>query len=189
MSVSRISKAMSFIDDELISEAEIYKPKSSYIITTIKVAAVAFAACLILAMIFYPEPKPDFPITFTSTTSANAEVLYAHQVYDHKVFGNYFPTEFADNYFVQGKIYIFDNTLEAEFFNHFNLDTIYLHISPKKYLPQDEIMGVVLYPEDKNSDITSYIWVDMGEYAAKYTSEKCDLSTLEGFEKMIESTK
>lgn len=189
MSVSRISKAMSFIDDELISEAESYKPKSSFVITTIKVAAVAFAACLVIAIIINPQPKPDFTITYTSTTSANAEVLYAHEIYDHKVFGNCFPTAFADNYFVQGKIYIYDNTLEAEFFNHFNLDNIYLHIFPKKYLPPDEIMGIVLYPEDKNSDITSYIWVDMGEYAAKYTSEKCDLATLDGFDKMIESTK
>ena len=189
MSVSRMSKAMSFIDDELISEAESYKPKSSYVITTIKVAAVAFAACLVIAIIINPQPKSDFPITFTSTTSANAEVLYAHEIYDHKVFGNYFPTAFPDNYFVQGKIYIYDNTLEAEFFNHFNVDTIYLHIFPKKYLPLDEIMGIVLYPENKNSDITSYIWVDMGKYAAKYTSEKCDLATLEGFDNMIESMK
>lgn len=189
MSVSRMSKAMSFIDDELISEAESYKPKSSYVITTIKVAAVVFATCLVIAIIINPQPKSDFPITFTSTTSANAEVLYAHEIYDHKVFGNYFPTAFADNYFVQGKIYIYDNTLEAEFFNHFNVDTIYLHIFPKKYLPLDEIMGIVLYPENKNSDITSYIWVDMGKYAAKYTSEKCDLATLEGFDNMIESMK
>lgn len=189
MNVSRISKAMSYIDDELISEAQSYKPKNSGVITTIKIAAVAFAACLILAIVFYPKPKPDFPITFTSTSSAKAEVLYAHEIYEHNTFGKYFPTVFADNYFVQGKIYIFDNTLEAEFYNHFNLDTIFLHVSPKKYLPQDVIMGEVLYPEDKNSDLTSYIWVDMGEYAAKYTSEKCDLSTLEGFDKMTKSTK
>lgn len=189
MSVSRMSKAMSYIDDELISEAESYTPKRNYVITSIKIAAVAFAACLVIAIIFHPEPQPDFTITYTSTTSANAEVLYAHEIYDHKIFGDYFPTVFADNYFVQGKIYVFDNTLEAEFFNHFNLDTIYLHIFPKKYLPQDQVMGKVLYPEDKNSDITSYIWVDMGEYAAKYTSENCDLATLEGFDKMIKSTK
>lgn len=189
MSVSRMSKAMSFIDDELINEAESYKPKSNLVITSIKVAAVAFAACLVLAMIFNPQPKPDFTVTYTSATSSNAEALYAHEIYEHNTFGKYFPTVFADNYFVQGKIYIFDNTLEAEFYNHFNLDTIFLHVSPKKYLPQDVIMGEILYPEDKNSDLTSYIWVDMGEYAAKYTSEKCDLATLEGFDKMIESTK
>lgn len=189
MSVPKIANAMSFIDDELISKAESYKPKSNLVITCIKVAAVTFAACLILAIIFYPEPKPDFPITFTSTTSGNAEVLYAHEIYDHNVFGKYFPTVFAENYFINGKIYIYDNTLEAEFYNHFNLDTIYLHIFPKNYLPEDEVMGVVLYPEDKNSDITSYVWVDMGEYAAKFSSEKCDLATLEGFDKMIESMK
>lgn len=189
MSVSRISKAMGYIDDELISEAESYKPKSSFVITTIKVAAVVFAACLVIAMIIKPQPKPDFTITYTSTTSANAEALYAHEIYDHKVFGDCFPTEFADNYFIKGKIYIYDNTLEAEFYNHFNLDTIYLHIFPKKYLPQDEVMGRVLYPQNKNSDITSYIWVDMGQYAAKFSSEKCDLATLEGFNKMIKSTK
>lgn len=189
MSVSRISKSMSFIDDELIIDAQSYKPKNRIVITSIKVAAVALAACLILAIVFKLQPKPDFPITFTSTTSANAEVLYAHEIYNHKVFGDCFPTKFADNYFISGKIYIYSDTLEAEFFNHFNLDTIYLHISPKKYFPQDQIMGKVLYPEDKNSDITSYIWVDLGDYAAKYTSEKCDLATLEGFDKMIKSTK
>ncbi len=189
MNVSRISKAMSYIDDELISEAQSYKPKNNGIITTIKIAAVAFAACLILAIVFYPKPKPDFPITFTSTSSANAEVLYAHEVYDHKIFGNYFPTALADGYSPIGKVYIYDNSLEAEFFNHNNQDTILLTVLSKALLPADEAINEVIFTKDENTDITSYIWVDMGDYAAKYTSEKCDLSTLEGFDKMIESTK
>ena len=189
MRVSRITKALSYIDDELISEADTFIPKKNYVVTTVKVSLAALVACLILAVIFYPKSKPDFPVIFTNSTSATAEVLYAHEVYDHKVFSDYFPTVLADGYLPIGKVYIYENRLEAEFYNHNNQDTIMLTIFSKNLLPADETINKVIFTKDENSDITSYIYVDMGEYVAYYTSEKCDLSTLEGFDKMIKSTK
>lgn len=188
MSVPKIAKAMNCIDDEFISEAESFVPQKSRKAAAIKIAAISLAACLILAIIFYPKPKPDFPITYTSTTSANAEVISVTDIYNHKVFGKYFPTSFAENYNLVGKVYIYTDNLEAEFYNHYNQDTISIIISPKKYFA-DVKTNVILYPESDSSDITSYIFVDMGEYIAKYSSEKCNLATLEGFDKMIESTK
>lgn len=189
MNITRISKAMSFIDDELISEAQDYKPRSSGVITTIKIATVAFAACLILAIVFYPKQKPDFPIAFTSTTSANAEVLYAHEVYDHKVFGRYFPTDFAKGYTPIGKVYIYNYCLEAEFYNPKTQDTISLTITPKELSPADETSDTVHYTVNKVTDVYSYIKLDVGNYVVHYTSEKEDLNTLEGFDKMIDNIK
>lgn len=188
MSVPKIANAMNFIDDELICEAKSFAAKKSYKLTAIKIAAVSLAACLVLAIIFYPKPKPDFPITYTSTTSTDAEVMSVTEVYNHKVFGKYFPVSFAENYNPIGKVYIYNDKLEAEFYNHYNQDTIGIIISPKEYFA-DVKTNEILYPESDNSDITSYIFVDMGEYITKYSSEKCDLATLEGFDEMIESIK
>lgn len=188
MSVPKIANAMNFIDDELISETETFIPQKSRKATAIKIAAISLAACLIIAVALYPKPKPDFPITYTSTTSANAEVMSVTEVYNHKVFGKYFPTSFAKNYYPNGKVYIYNEHLEAELYNHYNQDTISIIISPKEYFA-DVKTNEILYPESDSSDITSYIFVDMGEYIAKYSSEKCDLSKIEGFDKMIEIVK
>lgn len=190
MSVSRMSNAMSFIDDELISEAESYKPKSSFVITTIKVAAVAFAACLILALVIPLLKKPESDIATTLCTSSKAQSFSFAEMQTHHVFGQIFPETLPKDYHPDGEIYVTDDTtVEAIFCNHFTGDIITLIISPTKYFAGIETTDEVLYHESQEAGSTSYIYVESGDYIGYFFSEKCDLATLEGFDKMIESMK
>lgn len=189
MSVPKIANAISFIDDELISEAESFAPKKSYKATAVKIAATSLAACLIIAVSVPLLRKDDYNVTTTICTDDKAKSFSFVEIQTHHIFAKHFPDTLPKGYHPDGEIYVYDDTtLEAVFCNHYTGDAIYLIISPKKYFADIKITDKVLYPESEDSGNTSYIYVETGDYIAYYFSEKCDLATLEGFDKMIEST-
>lgn len=187
---THIVNALSYIDEQLISEAEDFVPKKHYKASAVKIGAISLAACLILVLLIPLLKKPTADFAPTLCTSCNVQTFSFAEMQTHHVFGQIFPKTLPKDYHPDGEIYVMDDTtVEAVFCNHFTGDIINLIISPKRYFAGIDTTDKVLYHENEEAGVTSYIYVDTGDYIGYFFSEKSDLATLEGFDKMIESMK
>ena len=187
MKIPRLAIAMGYIDDDLISAAEVYKPhhKKWYQLNWLKYGAVAACICIV-ALITIPLLSEQ--VTSPTNDTESQKVLTLAEAQAYEPFGEYFPSIVADGYYLEDEVRIYDQTvMQAIFVNDENGDALVVRIAPKTRYSNVET-GKVFY-KNKGDSKSSYLYVDCGDYIVYYSSAKCDLNEVQGFDKMVTSAR
>lgn len=187
MKIPRLAIAMGYIDDDLVSAAEVYKPhhKKRYPLNWLKYGAVAACIC-IAALIAIPLLSEQVPSPANDTEPKISLTFAEAQVYEP--FGAYLPSIVADGYSLEDDVGIYNQTvMQAVFVNDETGDALVVRIGPKARF-RDVETGTILY-RNTGDGKSSYLYVDCGDYIVYYSSHKCDLKEIQGFDKMVTSAR
>lgn len=193
----KLAIAIGYIDDDLVTGAAEYMPKKKMWYQKKWFRLSAIAACLALILIIpltkfvNQQPTIQQP-TIDSVGIGNSDdcvELTFEEALTNIPFGEYFPQVVADGYYLESEVYVYGKEyLEAAFINDENGDLLLLRIAPRSRFDNVET-DTVFYRSEDQKNKASFIYVDCGEYIALYSSKKCDLQVLPGFEAMINSAK
>lgn len=187
MKIPRLAIAMGYIDDDLIAAAETYKSSSTKWnrFNWLKYGAAAACICVVTLIAILSLSRQVSSPTHDTELS---KVLTLAEAQTYEPFGTYFPSNVVDGYCLEDGVYIFNQTvMEAVFVNDEIGDTLVVRIAPKARYSNVET-GKVLYRNNGDSK-SSYLYVDCGDYIAYYSSAKCDLNEIQGFSKMVTSSR
>lgn len=191
----KLAIAIGYIDDDLVTGAVEYMPKHKSWYQKKWIRFTAIAACLVLLLIFpitkfiQQQPTIQQPTIDQAGIGSDEDCieLTFEDTLANITFGDYFPQTFADGYYLETEVYVYGETyLEAAFVNDETGDLLLLRVAPRSRFDDVETDTVFYRSEDPSSK-ASFIYVDCGEYIALYSSKKCDLQVLPGFEAMINS--
>lgn len=191
----KLAIAIGYIDDDLVTGAIEYMPKGKKWYQKKWFGFSAIAACLALVLtipltLFFNQQSTIQQPTVDSNSIGNRDdcvELTFEEALIHTTFGVYFPQVVADGYYLESEVYVYDEEyLEAAFINDENGDLLLLRIAPRRRFDHVKT-DTVFYRSEDPSNKASFIYVDCGEYIALYSSKKCDLQVLTGFEAMINS--
>ena len=192
----KLAIAIGYIDDDLVIGAAEFMPNKKMLHQQKWFKLSAIAACLALLLIIPITQFVNQQHTIQQPTIDSAGIenddyieLTFEEALSNITFGKYFPQTVANGYYLESEVYVDgEKYLEAAFINDENGDLLLLRIAPRSCFDNIETDTVFYRSEDQNNK-ASFIYVDCGEYIALYSSKKCDLQTLPGFEKMIWSAK
>lgn len=187
MSIPRIANALSFVDEELVCCTIDYCPKPKEIFHFSWKQAIALAACLCIAVIasLWSHSKP------AENTGVDIEPciqLSLQEAQSDPVFGVYVPTIIPEGFALESTVKIYDGAvMQAVFVNETENSSFTVEI---RHRNRDENIttNTIMYWSESTQPESSYINVDCGDYIASYASDN-DLKRIEGFEKMIYSSK
>lgn len=190
----KLAIAIGYIDDDLVTGAAEYMPKKKAWHQKNWFRLSAIAACLALLVIIPITRFSNQQPTIQQPTIDSAGIgddnyieLTFEEALSHIAFGKYFPQTVADGYYLESEVYVDgEEYLEAAFINDENGDLLLLRIAPRSRFDNIET-DTVFYRSEDQTNKASFIYVDCGEYIALYSSKKCDLQTLPGFDKMMRS--
>ena len=185
MRTPRIVEAMNYIDDDLVSWAVEYMPQRTNRRKWLKLGAIAALFCCVIAVCPYVLQDFKEPI-------ANDNEPYTKINMDEigicEPFSVYFPTKIAKGYTLDTEIMVYDGELlEAVYVNDNTDDTLIIRVAPQSRFNGVDT-GIILYRTDKGDGKSSYLYVDCGDYIVYYSSAKCDLKELDGFDAMVNSS-
>jgi hypothetical protein len=195
-STPKLAIAIGYIDDDLVTGAVEYMPKKKMRHQKKWFRFGAIAACLVFLLILpisrlvvHQQPTTQQPTINSAGDGTDADCLELtfEEALTNKTFGEYFPQAIADGYYLETEVYVYgEEYLEAAFVNDETGDLLLLRIALRSRFDNVQT-NTVFYRSENSDNKASFIYVDCGDYIALYSSKKCDLQTLPGFEKMVVS--
>ncbi len=185
MNIPKIVCAMEYIDGDLISGAENYKPKKGKSLW-LKWAAAAACICLIAAAVPFINPYDG------NVTDIEPMVEYSlEEAASIPGFGELFPAEILEGYVLEGEFGVYNETvLDADFYNEALGDVMTIRIASKDWFAkemQNTDFGEVQYTEYVNGGRASSVYIDGGDYVICYSFSNSDIANNADFYDMVNS--